>query len=187
MRTVFSTLLLSIALIDLVNAQDDEDPSEAPTRQELEQIIVTSDRTFSALRFMLQDAKEDLYATFNDLIDDEDFFVDCRKTNYTRTRIQKDVCVPRFFDEAITENARNSIDFMNFGPPAVEILLSEASIAREQNRRFEELRSTIETLALEDESFGEALLEFARIQREYDYRKATCEAKPAVLFVFRKC
>ena len=186
MRILSTFMLLLVSLPAL--SQDGSSLQEDQTLsiRQIEEIVVVSGLTLHSLRFQIREAKEALFATFNELNVIEDFKVDCRTLNQTHTRINKHACVPEFFDRAITQNSKDSFSFPG-GPPQMDFLKSPSVIAREQEEKFEELQAVIEGIAEENAEFRNSLIEFASLERELEFRNATCSEKPAVFFLFRKC
>ena len=186
MRVLSIFLLLLVSFPTLSQDGSGLQEEQTLTIRQIEEIVVVSGLTLPSLRFQIREAKEALFATFNELHDIEEFKVDCRTLNQTHTRINKHACVPEFFDRAITQNSKDSFSFPG-GPPQIDFLKSPSVIAREQEDKYEELQAVIEKIAEENAAFRNSLIEFASLERELEFRNATCTEKPAVLFLFRKC
>jgi len=185
MKIVLTIILILVSLSAFAQNKSSLQ-EETLTIRQIEEIVVVSGLTLPSLRFQIREAKEALFATFNELNDIEEFSVDCRTLNQTYTRINKHACVPEFFDRAITQNSKDSFSFPG-GPPQMDFLKSPSVIAREQIDKYEELQAVIEKIAEENESFRNSFIEYARLELELEYREATCMEKPRVLFLFRKC
>lgn len=188
MKIIF--LLASLLAIDVAFAQEQNgtENETASDDRPIEQIIVIGERNFTSLRIQIREMKDQLFATFNEINQDNDYDVDCKNISHTRSRITQHVCRPVFFDKAIAQNAQDAIGaWVPTAPPPTAPLLSENQIINEERENFEILQTLIQELAEKDEAFAESLLELGKRQLEFEYRKQTCNEKPAVLFLFRRC
>lgn len=148
--------------------------------REIEEITVSIPRSFYSFRFQLEIAREKLFSTYNDANEDDDNDVNCRKSDWTDTRLNELVCWPVFFEEAVAENAQDAM-------MGLDLLLTVPQQRRNADREFVALRENIQKVAFENPSVAKALVEFDVLEKTYIQRRAECMKKPAFLFIFRRC
>ena len=169
--------------VDVEDSVQSQPVNQAQSSRPIEQIIITTERSFHTLRLHIDNAEDSLYATFNDLNIDDDFDVDCGETDYTHTHIQDHVCVPAFFNRLIFESTQDSLGFWG----ARLRYLQAGTIAPGLSEKFDELDVIMLDLANEHDSLAEALIELWTLRQEFIRRKEECMQTPAVLFLFRRC
>lgn len=138
------TVLLLIALISTATAQDQAEltsaagsdssaentqsaaPDEVSTamsaqaqpqvpQRPIEQITIRAEQTVMALRYQLRRAEDAMYASFNELNNDDDFDITCRSVKRAGTHIAQRECEPRFFTRERQSNAMQVISQMRDG------------------------------------------------------------------------
>lgn len=180
------SLLISWSAVAQDQAENDQGAAQIQPQfqtqasRPIEEIEVTSQRSFFLLRLDLENAQEAVFSTFNDLNVDDDFDIDCRQTDYTHTRIQDFVCYPAFFDNAIAKNAQDS--FLG-----LDVHLNPMEIRNNERGNFEKLVAIMTAIAEENDSLKDMLLELGALEQEIQRRHEECMQQPAVLFLFRRC
>jgi hypothetical protein len=198
-----SRLLLAavlLAVTSLAIAQQGEDTSEPePTDQRdssdqqtdtsesvdqaavsIEQITVTAQRTFFTLRSQIEDAKEALYSSYNDLNIDDELDVNCRSSDWTGTHIREQVCWPVFFEIAVSENSQ---DYMR----GIAVLEPVAQLEAQYKGRFEELRANIIKVASENPEVEDALMKLGYLEATYERKRQECMEQTPFLLIFGIC
>ncbi len=169
-----------------VNQLAQPDGQSAATEQvseasvSLEQITVIGQRTFFSLRNQIEDAKEALYSSYNDLNIDDELDVNCRPSDWTGTHIKEQVCWPVFFESAV---AQNSQDFMRGNA----VLEPVAQLQAQHQDRFDELRTNIMKVARENPEVEEALMELGVLEAAYERKRKECMEQTPFLLLFRIC
>ncbi len=147
----------------------------------IEEIVVTSRRTFYRLNVQLRDAQQRLFNDYNELNELDKFDVDCRRSNWTGSHINNSLeCWPDFFEKVVSQNAQD--DRMGIG-----ILIPVKQLANQHSGEFDELRGNVLRIANENQVVLEALLEVGKLEAAIKRKRDECMAKPALLFVFRIC
>lgn len=146
----------------------------------LEQITVTGQRSNYLLRAQIEDAKQALYSTYNDMNQDDDFDVNCRQSDWTGTHIRELICWPVFFERAVAENSQ---DFLRGNA----VLEPVGQLRTQYQGRFEELQANIIKVAAENPEVEDALIELGTLEAAYDRKMAECMEQAPVLFIFRLC
>ena len=147
----------------------------------IEEIRVTAERSAFVLRQQLEVAREDFYASYNDVNDVDEFDINCNRSNWTHTRIQGQACMPVFFERALAEAARMAFITGDF------IFTDMSSVAFAVRPKFEQLENHILQMALEHPDLTDSLLELGKIQAALKAKKDECMAKPGFLGIFRLC
>ena len=119
-----------------------EDPASKPVIS-VEQITVTGQRSSYLLRAQIEDAKRSLYSSYNDMNMDDEFDVNCKRSDWTGSHIREIVCWPKFFETAVAENSQ---DFMR-GNAVLEVT---AQLRTQYQGKFDELRANIIKVASEN-------------------------------------
>lgn len=164
---------------DFTGEDAGDDDSELPSVP-IEQIIVTGQRSFFLLRAQIEDAKEALYADYNDLNIDDRFDVNCKQQAWTGTHITEQQCWPVFFEQAVADNAQ---DFLRGNAVPETVSRLQGQYARE----FTALRENILKVARENPSVEQSLLELGKLEAAYKKKREECMQKPAFLIIFRLC
>ncbi|PCI79182.1 MAG: hypothetical protein COB20_05200 [SAR86 cluster bacterium] len=175
----FSSTAFSAEAANQTATQETEGSNRSEIR-DIEEITVSIPRSFYSFRFQLKIAKEKLYSTYNDANEDDDNDVNCRKSDWTQTRINELICWPVFFEKIVAENAQDAT-------MGLDILLTVPQHRRNADREFVALRENIQKVAFENPSVAKALVEFDVLEKTYLQRRAECMEKPAFLFIFRRC
>ena len=185
----------SIALAQQDEAVSDQEPIQQSTDSEqqanledlankplitLEEITVTGQRSSYLLRAQIEDAKKALYSSYNDMNLDDQFDVNCRRSDWTGTNLRDLVCWPVFFENAV---AQNSQDFL-FGNAVLEPV---GQLQTQMQRKFDELRANIIKVATENPEVEEALTELGTLEAAYEKRQKECREQAPVLFIFYQC
>ena len=88
---------------------NEESTTEVEVKQNIERIQVTGRKP---RRFFLKEYEKHqkaFFESFNELVEDRDMQVVCEATNYTRTRIKKRNCQPRFIETIKSEETQREI------------------------------------------------------------------------------
>jgi len=164
-----------------------ESRAEVQSTRPIEEIEVTSRRTFNLLRRNIRYAEEKLFVTFNELNTDDDFDVRCRKSHSLDVIRQKRVCHPAFFDAAIAEDAKQYTRNIDFGGVFFGMGMTLDEIRVQEQEKFEKLEATMVMLAEEHDSLRNEILEWSGLKRDLRERKDACMKQPAVFFLLRRC
>jgi len=198
-----ATLLLTLAFVvtgsTAIAQQDDSSTEQEQTEQTaspeqqtaadettsepavtLEQITVVGQRTFFSLRAQIEDAKEALYSSYNDLNLDDELDVNCRNSDWTGTHIQEQVCWPVFFENAVSENSQ---DYLR----GIAVLEPVAHLQSQYQQRFEELRANIVKVATENPQVEGALVDLGTLEAAYEKKREECMEQTPFLLIFRIC
>ena len=201
-EVISKSLLVAMVLVQASSAfaqQDqstiDQEQIEQPASQEqqtaseetsslqvvnIEQITVTGQRSFFSLRAQIEDAKEALYSTYNDLNLNDEFDVNCKQSDWTGTHIREQVCWPVFFENAVSENSQ---DFMR----GIAVLEPVGQLQTRYQGKFEELRANIVKVASENPEVEDALLELGTLEAAYEKKREECMEQNPLLLIFRIC
>ena len=147
----------------------------------IEEIRVTARRSPYLLRRQLEAATEHFIAGYNDVNDIDEFDINCKRSNWSHTRIQEKICLPVFLERAVAEDAQRAIRDGDF------FITPFSSMPIVEKSRFEQLQSHIVQLALENPDLTDSLLELGKIQAALKAKKEECMAKPGFLGIFRLC
>ena len=146
----------------------------------IEEIVVTSQQSFSSLRAQIDVAEKLLYTVYSDLNEIDEYDIDCRKSDWAGTWITKQTCWPQFLTEM---SARNVQDWRM----DLDILIPVDQMVLRYGDRMEALRANIRRVAGEHPEAAEALLEVGKLQVAVKRKRDACVAQKPVLFVFRLC
>ena len=147
----------------------------------IEEIRVTAERSPFVLRRQLEALTKNFIAGYNDVNDVEEFDIDCRRSDWTHTHIQEQVCMPVFYERALADAAQTALTFGDFS------FTDMSSVAFVARPKFEQLQNHIVQLALEHPDLVDTLLELGKIQAALNAKKDECMAKPGFLGIFRLC
>jgi hypothetical protein len=156
-----------------------DDPALKPAVT-LEQITVTAQRTLYRLRAQIEDARNSLYSSYNDLNQKDEFDVNCRQSDWTGTHIREQVCWPVFFERAVAENSQ---DFLRGNA----VLEPTRQLQTQYQGKFDELRANLIQVAAENPAVEEALVELGTLEAAYERKRAECMEQTPVLLIFRVC
>jgi len=192
MGFAFLGLMLSGSMPAL--AQDPEPASNSETEAEaenqlenqaqqsvtIEEIVVSAERSFFRLRNQIRIAEVRMYSVYNDFNEVDEFDVDCRKSDWTDSYIQQQICWPAFFEKLVADNAQD----YQLG---LDILIPIGQLENQFKNKFDELRANITRVAAENPAAREALMEYGKLEEALRVKKEECLKQPAFLFVFRYC
>ena len=147
----------------------------------IEEIRVTAERSPFVLRRQLEAVTRNFIAGYNDVNHVEEFDIDCKRSNWTHTRIQEQVCMPVFYERALADAAQTAQLTGDF------LFTDMSSVSFAVRPKFEQLQNHIVQLALEHPDLVDTLLELGKIQGALKAKKDECMAKPGFLGIFRLC
>lgn len=145
----------------------------------IEQITVIGKKPFLTLFNQLEAAKIDLYAQYNEYNNIKKYNVECRKSNWSHTRIQEQICWPKFATDQVAKNFQDS-----FQSIAGVNGISMANIETQYADEFDELRANILKVATENPNVAAWVLEVGKIEREIREREKECLENPAFQVLF---
>ena len=147
----------------------------------IEEIRVTAERSAFALRRQFEETTRNFIAGYNDVNDVEEFGINCKRSDWTGTHIQEQVCMPVFFERALADAVQTAFI-------TDDLVFTDMSfVAFNVRPRFEQLQNHILQLALEHPDLVDTLLELGKIQAALEAKKDECMAKPGFLGIFRLC
>ena len=145
----------------------------------IEQITVIGKKPFHTRLNQLEAAKNDLYSQYNEYNNIEKYNLTCRKSNWTHTRIQEQICWPKFATDLVAENFQDSFQ----GIAGVNGI-SMADIETQYADEFDKLRANILKVATESPDVAAWVLEVGKIEREVRKREKECFEDPAFKVLF---
>ena len=156
-------------------------PSTAENNESkpIEQITVIGKKPFLTLFNQLEAAKIDLYSQYNEYNNIEKYDVECKKSNWTHTRIQEQICWPKFATDLVAKNFQDS-----FRGIAGVNGISMADIETQYADEFDKLRANILKVATENPDVAAWVLEVGKIEREVREREKECLEDPAFKVLF---
>ena len=171
-------LLSSLASAQEPDSQSVSDAVSAGANP-IEEITVVGQRSFLTLYNQLETAKIELYSLYNDLNTDDDYDVECKKSNWTHTHIQRLECWPKFITNTMAENAQDTFRGIAsaYNAPVNQI---EAQYTAE----LDDLRANILRIAQEHPEVAAWLLELGRVEQSIARKQEECEKDPAFRFLF---
>jgi hypothetical protein len=139
-------------------------PSNVDDVTELDEVIVTGDRTLSAARKAIVDAEDRFYARWNELNPDKLYDIKCFEYTRTGTHFKFRACQPRFFEESSLAESRRLMDVANLGngtfQAGADVPLNLLFMA--------ELKRRTLVMIEKDPELKRALLERARLAQYYE-------------------
>ena len=99
MRLFLSYIAACVCLVITSNAI----AADAP---ETEEIVVEGDRSRINLQLQVDQAENEFFAIFNDLIDDEDFKIECKNQRVIGSLIHKRICQTKYMKDELTNAAQ---------------------------------------------------------------------------------
>ena len=174
-------ILASVCFPMSAIGQNETSPSTTENNEgkPIEQITIIGKKPILTLFNQLEAAKIDLYSQYNKYNDIEKYNVECRKSNWTHTRIQEQICWPKFATELVAKNFQDSFQGIA-GPNGISIADIETQYADE----FDELRANILKVATENSDVAAWVLEVGKIEREISEREKECLEDPAFQVLF---
>ena len=161
--------------------QNATSPSTAENNESkpIEQITIIGKKPILTLFNQLEAAKIDLYSQYNEFNNIEKYNVECRKSNWTHTRIQEQICWPKFATDLVAKNFQDS-----FRGIAGVNGISMADIETQYADEFDKLRANILKVATENPGVAAWVLEVGKIEREISEREKECLEDPAFQVLF---
>lgn len=164
------------------DAAENANISAAQRTIPIDEIVVRAERTFFTLRLQIEAAQDRMYSAYNDFNENDEFDVRCEKPNWTQTRIQERLCLPVFFVEQMSEEVQTAFILDDFSA-----ISSMPRLARQEEERFNELRSNILNVADEHPQVLDALMEMVKLEEAYKRKQEECMEQQPILFLFRIC
>lgn len=93
----------AVACVYLVITSNAFAADEAP---EIEEIVVEGDSSRINLQLQVDQAEDEFFAIFNDLIDDEDFKIECKNQRVIGSLIHKRICQTKYMKDELTNSAQ---------------------------------------------------------------------------------
>lgn len=147
----------------------------------IEEIRVTAERSAFALRRQFEETTRNFIAGYNVVNDVEEFGINCKRSDWTGTHIQEQVCMPVFLERALADATQSAFITGDF------VFADISFVAFSARPKFEQLQNHVLLLALEHPDLVDNLLELGRIQAALEAKKDECMAKPGFLGIFRLC
>ena len=167
-------LLLSVAGALSAQAQQDETASAPESRNPIEEVVVTGERSHLQLRLQMTEAEQAAYEIFNQFNDEKRFHISCSTQTPTGSRIQSDeqYCQPNFEIEANRAHARDSLEsFRLLYDPystdknAVQASQPAALVIASQQRAYQR---KMKEVAEQHPEFLQAIIRFTEIKTRYE-------------------
>ena len=147
----------------------------------IEEIRVTAERSPFVLRRQLEATTRNFVSGYNDVNVIEEFGINCKRSDWTGTHIQEQVCIPVFLERALADATQSAFITGDF------VFADISFVAFSARPKFEQLQNHVLQLALEHPDLVDTLLELGRIQAALEAKKDECMAKPGFLGIFRLC
>ena len=181
LATCLSITLASVFFYTSAIGQNETPPSTAENDESkpIEQITVIGKKPILTLFNQLEAAKIGLYSQYNEHNNLEKYNVECKKSDWTHTRIQEQVCWPKFATDIVARNFQDS-----FRGIAGVNGISIADIETQYADEFEKLRANILKVATENPDVAAWVLEVGKIEREISEREKECLEDPAFQVLF---
>ncbi len=149
---------------------------ESVSSDVLEEIIVTGELTPSRLRFQMERTQDDIYRLFNQLLDDKDYKVNCKKEAGTGSYILRRGCEPAFLSNERARNTAHTVAAWRSGEDpqlAMEMALSsgrvsESELQFDMAHKYEEMNQQMFDLAISNPDLMAALQRFAELKSAYE-------------------
>ena len=181
LATCLLIALASVCFSGSTIGQTGTPPSTADNNDSkpIEQITVIGKEPILTLFNQLEAAKIDLYTRYNEYNNLEKYNVECKKSDWTHTRIQEQICWPKFATDLVARNFQDSFQGIA-GVNGISIADIETQYADE----FEKLRANILKVATENPDVAAWVLEVGKIEREISEREKRCLEDPAFKVLF---
>lgn len=184
---VTTTSQLSYASQD--QEQTQEQQQQEPEQQEatppqsltvppptLEEIVVLGNKNLSTIRFEIRNLQKDIYGQLNDLIEDEEFQMDCRMRKRSGSYIRFFTCEPAFLTEYRREAMSQAL--LEAGDPTdyafydiLASLIDADRIRLEVQEKFDEYKAMINELVVEHPEIADSIIELQHLTDEEQRRK----------------
>ena len=162
LNNVRTVLLLGLVAgpCAVVYAQDT--PADTPVLDTpLEEITVIGQRSIMSLRIQVDKAVDRMYSIYNEINQDDDYDIVCRREAPTGSRIKRKLCTPVYVERLQTEATQRALyDMDESGSTSLYIDYTE--IARNDVK----LRENMKKLILENPELLAAVLEHVRLRDE---------------------
>ena len=185
MRSFVALIVLSMNVsAGLVLAQTEPPARErgATASQEAPEEVVVRGRRIGELRAEVEDARERAYELFNDLNNNDEFDVYCRKEIRSGTNVPAEVCRAQFETRISADAAREYLSGLfsacnGAGGVTQDCMFSNAgaaAISRAQGvegqlpGKREQMTDEIFRVARENDEFAKAILDWYEANQQYD-------------------
>jgi hypothetical protein len=170
----FAGVALALQLVCSPSIAQDTDPVDV-----MEEIVVLGELTPSRLRFQIERAQDDIYRLFNQLLDDKEYKVNCKKEAATGSYIIRRSCEPAFLTN---ERARNSAQTMaawrsSLDPQDLQLSMeqalsssrvSESELRFDVEGKYEAMNQEMFDLAISNPELMAAMQRYADLKSSYD-------------------
>jgi len=112
------------------------------------EVIVIAELNRSEVEGFIKEVQAQFYEIFNANNEDDRYDIECYDTTPTGSHIRRQVCEPKFFIDARSENANNH-------RTGSENLLNDTALRAENTQEFEELQRRMEAMTSENAQFRE--------------------------------
>lgn len=168
--------LLCVALSAQAQAQAQQDETAAgpESRNPIEEVLVTGERSHLQLRLQMTEAEQTAYEIFNQFNDEKRFHISCSTQTPTGSRIQSDekYCQPNFEIEANRAHARDSLESFRllYDPHSTDKNAVQASqplelVIASQQRAYQR---KMKEVAEQHPEFLQAIIRFTEIKTRYE-------------------
>ena len=145
-----------------------EPESSDETTQVMEEVIVRGNRSLSRLRLELDAARERAYDTFNRINSDDEFNVKCGRESRNGMLVPQFRCTPQFVSD-VTREAVAGFRHTYLSPAqGTRGMMEYLSYMSPVAAKYRMLNDEIMRLAGENEEFRESILDWSRLQSEYE-------------------
>ncbi len=127
----------------------------------MEELTVVAPQSLASMRNELIRVEDDVLAVYNNLNDDNDFDIYCRKETPTMSYIAIRVCRANFVDRLTAEAASNFIGSSAYDDPTGELRYYESL-----------LREKMATLMEENPALYQVLLSYYELKTDYEAERA---------------
>jgi len=145
----------------------------------LEEIVVVGELTPSRLRFQMERAQDDIYRLFNQLLDDKEYKVNCKKEAGTGSYILQRGCEPAFLSNERARNAAHTMSAWRSGADPQDLQLSmemalasgrvsESELRFDIQHKYEQMNQQMFDLAINNLDLMAAMQRFAELKSAYD-------------------
>jgi len=164
----FSCCLLLLPAIAL--AQDPGKAVQTPAEEAGadidadEEIVVVGKKTAAQLRREIKAVETRIFALFNDLNDDDEYDIDCRKKRRVGSQMSRTDCQPRIYWDEVAELAQNARDAVVEGGSAQSNRGPKTALRK---KHATALRQQMFEVAQENPALMQLLVEQRQLATEY--------------------
>lgn len=150
------------------------EPAEAPVQ--IDEIVITEFRSPRLWRLNIERAEDDVYALFNQLVENSDYRVECRREGTTQSRILVRTCEPVFVSKRRALLTRNVIiDWRSDEEDPVRGMenainnkhVTNSELQHDLAGKYEEMNQAMLQLALENPDLMRALERLGELRAAY--------------------